>query len=159
MILVTVGTQLPFTRLIGILDELAPKLGRPIVAQIGDDPVIPRHIEHHRNMAPAQFETLFRQANLIVAHAGIGTVLAAKKHRKPIIVFPRRAAMGEHRNDHQLATARQLVQHVGVYVAQDGAELEALLSRTDLVAPDGRPSPSLVRLQSTINQSLKAAVG
>ena len=41
MILVTVGTQLPFPRLIHHLDRLAPGLGRPILAQIGADPAQP----------------------------------------------------------------------------------------------------------------------
>ena len=43
----------------------------------------------------------------IVAHAGMGTILTALEIGKPLLVMPRRAALGEHRNDHQLATARR----------------------------------------------------
>jgi UDP-N-acetylglucosamine transferase subunit ALG13 len=151
VILATVGTQLPFPRLIRALDDLAPSLGR-VVAQIGDNPETPRHLEHHRAMEPRAFDELFRQADRVVAHAGIGTLLAAKKHHKPIIIFPRRAAMGEHRNDHQLATAKQLESHAGVYVAYDEQELERLLRLPDLTPPDDAPGMSLRDLQGAIRE-------
>jgi len=151
VILATVGTQLPFPRLIRTLDEMAPSLGR-IVAQIGDNPETPRYLEHHRAMEPGAFEQLFRQADRIVSHAGIGTLLAAKKHGKPIIVFPRRAALGEHRNDHQLATAKQLESHAGVHVAYDEQELERLLRLPNLAAPNNAPSVSLRGLQGAIRE-------
>jgi UDP-N-acetylglucosamine transferase subunit ALG13 len=150
MILVTVGTQLPFSRLIQKLDALAPSLDMKVIAQVGDEPEPPKHIEYHRSMDPRAFETLFLQADRIVAHAGIGTLLAAKKHRKPIIVFPRRASWGEHRNDHQLATAKQLEGQRGIYVAYDEAELEALLREPRLEAPDSTVGASLLNLKDAI---------
>lgn len=151
MILATVGTQLPFDRLIGALDELAPKLGVKVVAQIGAQGREPVNIEWRRTMEPRQFEALFLEASVIVAHAGIGTVLAAKRHRKPIIIVPRRAAQGEHRNDHQMATARQLGGSPGIYVAHDIDELGGLLSRTDLE----RPSPEAGRSIGTLHSALR----
>ena len=150
MILVTVGTQLPFSRLIQALDRMAPTLPMKVVAQIGDEREPPSHIEHHRSMDPRAFEALFLQADRIVAHAGIGTLLAAKRHRKPIIVFPRRAANGEHRNDHQLATAKQLEGQAGIYVAYDEEELEALLRREHLEAPNDAAGASLQSLTAAI---------
>lgn len=67
--------------------------------------------------------------------------------------------MGEHRNDHQVATAKQLEQRRGVYIAHDRDALEALLRRDDLVAPEADGSPSLSVLVKTINHSLKTAAG
>ena len=58
-------------------------------------------------MRPSEFEAVLREASVIVAHAGIGTVLKAYKYRKPIILVPRQAAFGEHRND--LTTSRRNV--------------------------------------------------
>lgn len=150
MILVTVGTQLPFPRLIGILDRLAPELERRIVAQIGDQPETPRNVEWHRNFEPRQFEALFKEADLVVSHAGIGTVLAAKKHRKPLIVFPRQVKFGEHRNDHQLATAAQLARKKGIHVANSDAELQRLVAEPNLEAASGEPSPSLCNMRSRL---------
>ena len=156
MILVTVGTQLPFPRLIRMLDDLASQLDEKIIAQAGRNSVETRNIECHNTMEPRQFEALFLQADRIVAHAGIGTILAAKKHHKPIILVPRRAALGEHRNDHQMATVRQLGGHKGIYVAQKEAELLELL-RADLIPADDSPSRSLQGIQSAIGQFIAAS--
>jgi UDP-N-acetylglucosamine transferase subunit ALG13 len=156
LILATVGTQLPFPRLIRALDQLAPELGEPIVAQTGKaDPSL-TNIVQHDNVAPREFDELFKAARIVVAHAGIGTVLAAKKYRKPIILFPRRASFGEHRNDHQMATAEQLAGRPGIYVAWTAEDLKALLLGGDLVPPDADVvSPELSRLHDTLRDFLR----
>ena len=40
------------------------------------------NIETHSSLAPADFEAVFQQARIIVAHAGIGTILMAKQTAK-----------------------------------------------------------------------------
>lgn len=150
LILVTVGTQLPFPRLVDALDRMAPSLSRRVVAQIADQESPPQNIEWRRSLAPQEFDSLFQQADLVVSHAGIGTVLAAKKYGKPLIVFPRQVRFGEHRNDHQLATAGQLSRQRGIYVASDEIELAELLRRSALERPSPERSPSLVGLQTSI---------
>lgn len=156
MILATVGTQLPFPRLIQALDQLAPGLGEPVVAQTGKtDPSLINLVQHD-SLAPRQFDELFKTARTVVAHAGIGTVLAAKKYRKPIILFPRRASFGEHRNDHQMATAEQLAGRPGIYVAWTTEELEALLLGRELAPPQAdRVAPELDRLHGTLRSFLR----
>ena len=62
----------------------------------------------------------------------MGTFLSAMRLGKPIVVFPRVAALGEHRNEHQLATARKMKELGYVYVAETAEELLELLSRPDL---------------------------
>lgn len=139
LILVTVGTQLPFPRLIHHLDGVAPGLGRPILAQIGADPHPPQHMDYCAQMAPSQFDEAFEQAEVVVSHAGIGTLLGARRHRKPLIIVPRRVALGEHRNDHQMATARQLEGLPGVHVAFELETLDVLLGveRLGAASPEG----------------------
>jgi len=132
MILATVGTQLPFPRLISALDGIAPSLDKKVIAQIGADPTPPTNIEWHRDFEPSEFQSLFVAADIIVSHAGIGTILAAKKHAKPIIVMARTASLGEHRNDHQLATVKQLAGRPGVYLANNESELLQLLTEASL---------------------------
>jgi UDP-N-acetylglucosamine transferase subunit ALG13 len=159
LILATVGTQLPFPRLIQALDQLAPGLRESVVAQTGrSDPSL-RNIVQHDRLAPRQFDELFKTARTVVAHAGIGTVLSAKKHRKPIILFPRRASFGEHRNDHQMATAEQLAGRPGIYVAWSVEELEALLVGGDLAPPQADlVAPELGRLHETLRGFLRERV-
>lgn len=128
MIIVTVGMQLGFDRLIAAMDALAPQLGMPVIAQTGKGSYQPLNMEARETIAPAAFEALVEQSRLIVSHAGIGTVLTAARWRKPILLVPRRAAMGEHRNDHQMATVSKLAGRPGILVAQDEAELAARIA-------------------------------
>ena len=134
MILLTIGTQLPFERLVRALDELAPTLSMPVFGQIGHSAYQPTNFEFCRSMRPDEFDMRFSKAKVVISHAGIGTILTAQKHRKPIILFPREAAFGEHRNDHQLATCAQLEGQPGVSIARTLDDLRRLLT-TDLPSP------------------------
>ena len=66
------GAPLPFPRLIQALDQLAPRLGEPVIAQTGKTKLKLDNIEQHENLAPRQFDELFKTARTVVAHAGIG---------------------------------------------------------------------------------------
>jgi Uncharacterized conserved protein len=123
VIIVTVGMQLGFDRLIAAMDALAPELAMPVIAQTGRGSYKPQNMEARVKIAPAEFEALMGEAQLIVAHAGIGTVLTAARCRKPILLMPRRADLGEHRNDHQPATVGKLAGRPGILVAADESEL------------------------------------
>jgi len=133
VILLTVGTQLPFDRFVEIVDRLAPSLDEEIFAQTGHGKYRPRNMRSQPVVGPIQFEQLVAQCSRIVSHAGIGTIVMAQRHSKPMILFPRLGALEEHRNDHQLATCAQLSGKPGIYVATDVSELGDILSRTDLV--------------------------
>ncbi len=128
MILVTVGMQLGFDRLIAAMDSLAPGLGMPVIAQTGKGTYQPQHMDTRPRIAPAEFEALMGEASLIVSHAGIGTVLTAARCRKPIVLVPRRADKGEHRNDHQMATVRNLAGRTGILIAMEESELGARIA-------------------------------
>lgn len=129
MILVTVGMQLGFDRLIKAIDELAPSLGMPVTAQTGRGSYVARNITTVESIAPARFDELIKETRLLVAHAGIGTVLTAQRFGKPLVLFPRRASFGEHRNDHQLATVAQLKDRPGIAVALEEADLGPAIAR------------------------------
>ena len=129
MIFVTVGTQLPFPRLMQAMNKLAPRLDEEIIAQTGETRPYSK-MEVHHSVAPDRFATFFSRARLVVAHAGIGTVLSARKLNKPLVMVPRRASFKEHRNDHQLATARQMEKRTGVHVVWDLADLGDVIDTT-----------------------------
>jgi UDP-N-acetylglucosamine transferase subunit ALG13 len=129
VILVTVGMQLGFDRLIKAMDELAPTLGHDVIAQTGKGAYHPRNMTARSSISPAEFEQLVEQAALIVSHAGIGTILTAARFARPVVLVPRRAAMGEHRNDHQLATVRQLAGRSWILVAEQESELAGMIAQ------------------------------
>ena len=83
-------------------------------------------------LAPDEFDKLCHDARLIVAHAGMGTIISAMTKGKPIIVFPRIAALGEHRNEHQLATSKKMKELGYAYVANNKEELKEYLLKKRL---------------------------
>ncbi|WP_076451124.1 glycosyltransferase [Roseivivax lentus] len=148
MIFLTIGTQLPFPRLTEAMDHFASVNDEQVVAQIGEEKASRPHLDVRSMIPPNEFGEMFQRARVIVAHAGIGTVLSACRYRRPLILVPRRHDLGEHRNDHQVATAHSFEGTPGLYVAWDVSELPRLLTSTELVAPQlsqGRRHASLVR--------------
>ncbi|PWJ12882.1 glycosyltransferase [Jannaschia seohaensis] len=139
MIFAVTGTQLPFPRLMAALDALPP--GERIVAQTGPDPAAYPRLETFATLPPARFDALFAEARVVVAHAGIGSVLSARAQGRPLIVVPRRADLGEHRNDHQLATARALESRAGLRVLWDLADLGAALAEPPAPPPATGSAP------------------
>lgn len=132
MIFVTIGTQAPFDRFIRIVDEVAAEIDEEIVVQAFRDKYKPRNVRMVDFLAPDEFADFFGRARLIVSHAGMGTIISAMEQSKPIIIMPRIAALGEHRNEHQLATAVRMEELGYAYVARDAAGLRELMLRADL---------------------------
>src|SRR6478609_8996096 len=120
MIFVTVGTDQPFDRMLKVIDSWAAERGRTdLFAQIGAGGWEPRAIPFANFLSPPDFKERFNQARVIVAHAGMGTILSALHYGKPILVMPKKASLGEQRNEHQLATARRMMSLGNVTVAFD----------------------------------------
>lgn len=148
MIFVTVGTQLPFPRLIEAMDAYAEDLFEPVVAQTAEDTQCDNLIVEPF-MSVERYSKVIGQARLVVAHAGIGTVLAARDAGVPLILVPRRTELGEHRNDHQCATVRELMGRRGITAVWDTSDLGDLLSK-DLTGPLGGVAPALDGLVSEL---------
>jgi UDP-N-acetylglucosamine transferase subunit ALG13 len=136
MIFVTVGTELPFDRLVRVVDEWACEHRRAdVFAQIGCTRWHPRYIPYAEFLEPPEFNCWFARATTVVAHAGMGTILSALRYEKPILVMPRRAVLGEQRYEHQLATAKRLLDLGKINVALDETELrDRLLHLEELQA-------------------------
>jgi len=78
MIFVTVGAQMPFDRLIRAVDLWAAHSGRDdVFAQIGEGGWLPEHIDWATKLAPIEFRERMKEADIIVAHAGTGSILSA----------------------------------------------------------------------------------
>jgi UDP-N-acetylglucosamine transferase subunit ALG13 len=139
MILVTVGTDMPFDRLVKVVDSWAAENGRgDVFAQIGAGGWQPRNIRFADFLKPPEFVEIFSAATVIVSHAGMGTILSALHYGKPILVMPKRASLGEHRNEHQLATARRMMDMGKVNVAFDEDQLRDRLNHLSDLKPGQR---------------------
>jgi len=108
VILLTVGTErFQFDRLIQAFDEQCAdaSIGRTAFAQIGSSTFEPRNVDFARFLPFDELQDLMRRANLVVAHAGSGTLLSVHRVGKPCLAVPRLHRHGEHVDDHQLDIA------------------------------------------------------
>jgi UDP-N-acetylglucosamine transferase subunit ALG13 len=127
---VTVGTQYPFDRLVRTVDEWADRNpGVEIFAQVGPGKYVPRNMRSQAFITADDCRANVQSSDVVVAHAGMGSIITALEACKPIIVMPRRADLLEHRNDHQMATARKLEAQGKVTVAYDERELSDRLKQ------------------------------
>jgi UDP-N-acetylglucosamine transferase subunit ALG13 len=132
MIFVTVGTQLPFDRMIAAIDQWAGQRGRAdVFAQIGPTEYEPKYLQWAQFVDAEEFQRRVEQADVIIGHAGMGSIITALELGKPIIVMPRRADLGEHRNEHQMATAKRFQAQGRIVVAFDEAQLIEKLDRLE----------------------------
>ncbi len=131
-IFITTGTQEPFDRLVKAVDEIVGSIGDEnldISAQVCKTNYRPINFKTFDFVDPKTYEQIFDRSDLIVAHAGIGTILSALLNNKMLIVMPRRLDLKEHRNDHQLFTVRKFDQLGYLHVAYDKKTLENLFIR------------------------------
>jgi UDP-N-acetylglucosamine transferase subunit ALG13 len=128
VILLTVGTQLPFDRFVKLVDEWAGRHPEvEIFAQIASGSYTPSHMEYVDYLDEQRYAEVFGKAQVVLAHAGMGTVISALMASKPVVIYPRRASLGEHRNEHQLATCQKLSYLKGTFIAYEPEELQQIL--------------------------------
>jgi UDP-N-acetylglucosamine transferase subunit ALG13 len=75
---------------------------------------------------------------IVVAHAGMGSVISALEFGKPIIVMPRRAQFHEAHDDHQVATARWFEEQGRTVVAEDEQHLARELDHAVILGSANR---------------------
>ncbi len=126
MIFVTTGTQAPFNRLVKVMDALAEELdGEEIIVQASGVDFVTRNVKVVGFLHPKEYNRIFNEARLVISHAGMGSIVSALTKGKPIIVIPRKAALGEHRDDHQVDSARKMESLGYVPVAYDEEQLKS----------------------------------
>ena len=107
MIFVILGTQdKKFPRL---LEAIQKKINEgqidkkeEIIVQAGSTKYKSNDMKIFDYIPISQFEDYIEKADLIICHAGVGTILTALKKNKKIIAAARLKQYGEHVNDHQL---------------------------------------------------------
>jgi UDP-N-acetylglucosamine transferase subunit ALG13 len=140
VIFVTIGSMFPFDRLVRAADAWAaarPDPQEEIFAQIGGGAYRPAHMAFVDRLERGEYEAAVARARLVVAHAGVGSVVTAGQHGKPVVVMPRRHHLGEHTSDHQMETVGWLRGKPGVHVAETEEELPARIA--EALAQDDAP--------------------
>jgi len=129
MIFVTTGTQLKFERLENAVLKWC-EFNKDVSVELqtkGRIDTTLRNLIIHDYLTDEEFIGKVIEAEVVVAHAGVGSILCALLHRKKIIVCPRRFELNEHRNNHQVDTVAKFKNMEGLYVVDDMSELHNLL--------------------------------
>ena len=102
MIFLTVGSMFPFDRMIRAVDEMVGdrRITETVTAQIGDGRYEPKNFAFDRFLDKPRYDERVGQADLLLGHAGAGTIALALERDKRLLVVPRLRAHREHVNDH-----------------------------------------------------------
>lgn len=113
-----------FTRLISVVSAARDSLPQPIMVQHGHTPCDSHALNPVAFLHPAEYEKQVLDADVVITHAGAGSILCAIKARKVPIVMARLKRYGEVVDDHQLDFSRALAAEGRVVLIHDRAELE-----------------------------------
>lgn len=104
MIFVTLGTQdKPFARLIKAVEKQV-ELGNitdEVIVQSGCTDYKSDKLKIINYMKIDEFNSYLKQADVIITHAGVGTIIQALENNKKIIAAARKEEFGEHVSNHQ----------------------------------------------------------
>jgi UDP-N-acetylglucosamine transferase subunit ALG13 len=93
-----------FDALIAKMDELAVRLGMDIVMQIGAGQYVPHNAEYFR--FATSLDRYYDQADLVVGHGGLGTIVEALERGKKLICVVNPATYDRHQ-EHLLSIFEQ----------------------------------------------------
>jgi UDP-N-acetylglucosamine--N-acetylmuramyl-(pentapeptide) pyrophosphoryl-undecaprenol N-acetylglucosamine transferase len=115
-----------FGRLVERLLQILPP-DAEVLWQTGDTDVSGYGIDGHVALPDRVLKQAIEDADVLVAHSGVGTALAALEVGKCPILVPRRLTHGEHVDDHQIQIARELSRRgLAITCEADALELDHL---------------------------------
>jgi UDP-N-acetylglucosamine--N-acetylmuramyl-(pentapeptide) pyrophosphoryl-undecaprenol N-acetylglucosamine transferase len=110
-----------FRRLIQRLLEILPS-DAEVLWQVGDTDTHGLPIDAMRSLPWSDLATAMREADVVVAHTGIGSAIDAMEAGKAPVLVPREARHNEHVDDHQRQIAAELAAR-GLAVYRSAEEL------------------------------------
>jgi len=101
-IFVNVGTTYPFDRLIKEMDLIAMDNKYEIFLQTGKSNYSPKNCKHKEFFDDTGFKKMLEWSDIVVSHAGVGSILEIIEAKKKLILLPRIQKFGEAVDDHQI---------------------------------------------------------
>lgn len=123
MIFVTLGTQdKPFKRLIDYLEN--SHIDDEIIVQAGFTDYSSNKLKIYKYIDKDKFDEYIKEADYIICHGGVGTIINCLENNKKVLVVPRLSKYGEHQNDHQLQIANVYANKGYILVLNDGDDID-----------------------------------
>jgi UDP-N-acetylglucosamine transferase subunit ALG13 len=131
LMFVTVGATLPFDRLVQMVADLKARGEIPerVIVQTGAGGATPVGMEVYETLSFDQIKAQLRDADIVVCHAGTGSLITALREGCRVIAVPRLHDRREVYDDHQLEIAQSFSERGLIEVANDTDELAAALTR------------------------------
>ena len=138
MILVLLGTQNnSFKRLLEAIQHNIDKkvITDEVIVQAGFTKFESKDMKILDLIDKEEFSKLQDEADLIITHGGVGSIISSLKKGKKVIVVPRLKKYDEHVNNHQLQIARRFEQEGYVKCAINLKNLEKVIKSMDKFIP------------------------
>ena len=136
MILVLLGTQNnSFNRLLEEIEKNidAGNIIDKVVVQAGFTKYNSDKMEIFDMIPQEELDGLIKEADLVITHGGVGSIMSAVKAGKNVIAVPRLKKYGEHVNDHQLEIINTFKNQGIIIGINDVAELAQALSEVKVL--------------------------
>ncbi len=138
MILVILGTQdKDFSRLLKAVDRAIDNgdIKEKVVVQAGQTKYSSPNMEIFDLLPAPEFEKLMDEANLVITHGGVGSILSAIKKNKKVIAAARLAKYKEHHNDHQKQIIGEFTKQGYIVELEDFDELGKIIKKINKFKP------------------------
>ena len=140
MIFVILGTQdKTFPRLLEAIqkkiDEGKISKEEEIIVQAGSTKFESKNMQILDYISVKKFEELMDRADIVICHAGVGTILTALKKNKKIIAAARLKEYGDHVTDHQLQILDNFTKEGYLLALEDFDKLDVVLKQVENFTP------------------------
>lgn len=139
MILVTLGTQdKSFKRLLESIEKeiINKNIKEEVIVQAGHTKYESDKMKIFDFISPDEMNKLIKDCNLLITHAGIGSILNAIKQNKKVIVAARLKKYKEHTNDHQLQILNEFAKSNYIIPLFDLNKLDEALLKVKTFKPN-----------------------
>ncbi len=138
MILVTLGTNdKKFTRLLDAVEQAIQEgaITGKVVVQAGFTDYQSSDMEVIAYIDQQKFAEYLNQADLIITHGGVGTIMTALREKKKILAAARLAKYHEHVNDHQTQLLESFEQAGYLIYMRDLTDIRPYLRQAETFEP------------------------
>lgn len=138
MILVTVGTQdKDFSRMLNLVEEQINKknIAEEVIVQSGHTKYVSDKMKIFDFIPNNQFDKYIKDANIIITHGGVGSIVNSVKLGKKVIAIPRLSKYNEHDNDHQLQICEKFSELGYIKVLNENDDFSKLLKEIEKFKP------------------------
>lgn len=138
MIFVTLGTQdKSFDRLLKAIDKEIENgnIKEKVIVQAGYTKYESPNMEIFDLLPAEEFEKYFDEADLIITHGGVGSILSGIKKNKKVIAAARLSKYKEHTNDHQKQIIEEFSSKGYILELKDFNKLGLLIQKSSSFKP------------------------